>query len=127
PSSREIFLTWLLAFRINIFPTSVDPVKEIFRTRGSSSQAFPISSGFPVTTLKTPAGMPASSAASASFKAVSGVSSAGLTTTVQPQARAGAAFRTIIDAGKFQGVINAATPTGCFKTRILLLGAELGT
>jgi hypothetical protein len=41
-------------------------------------------------TLKTPSGMPASVQISASFKAVSGVSSDGLRTTEQPQASAGA-------------------------------------
>ena len=42
----------------------------------------------------------------------SGVSSAGLTTTVQPQASAGAIFHMPIMSGKFQGTMAATTPTG---------------
>src|SRR5271166_4580187 len=38
------------------------------------------------------------------------VSGAGLTTAVQPTARAGATLRVIIAAGKFHGVIAATTP-----------------
>ena len=45
--------------------------------------------------------------------AVSGVSAAGLSTTVQPAARAGAILRVAMAAGKFHGVTSAATPTGC--------------
>jgi len=36
-----------------------------------------------------------------------------LTTTVQPQAKAGPTFRVIIANGKFHGVIAPTTPTGC--------------
>ena len=46
----------------------------------------------------------------------SGVSSAGLTTTVQPAASAGETLRVIMAKGKFHGVIAATTPTGCFIT-----------
>ena len=72
-----------------------------------------------------PLGKPASSAKTAKAKAVKGVSSAGLTTTVQPAAKAAPAFLVIMAAGKFQGVIMAATPTGCLiKTNSLpLVGA----
>ncbi len=70
--------------------------------------------------LRTPAGMPASSARTASAIAVSGVCSAGFETTVHPTARAGAIFRAIIAAGKFQGVIVPTTPTGCLMTIIRL-------
>jgi uncharacterized protein (UPF0210 family) len=56
--------------------------------------------------------VPASCASSASASAVSGVCSAGLTTTVQPAASAGATLRVIIASGKFHGVIAAQTPTG---------------
>ena len=64
-----------------------------------------------MTTFRTPAGTPASSASNASASDVRGVSSAGLATTVQPAASAGAILRAIIAAGKFQGVIAATTPT----------------
>ena len=57
-------------------------------------------------------GTPASVASATSASEVSGVSSAGLQTTVQPAARAGAILRAIMAAGKFQGAIAAMAPTG---------------
>ena len=51
--------------------------------------------------------------------AVSGVSEAGLSTTVQPAASAGPILRVAIAAGKFHGVTSTETPTGCRMTRIL--------
>ena len=47
----------------------------------------------------TPGGSPASSKLSASASAVSGVSSAGLRTTVQPAQIAGASFHAAISSG----------------------------
>ena len=44
--------------------------------------------------------------------AVSGVCSAGFSTTVQPVARAGPHFHACISSGKFQGMIWPTTPTG---------------
>jgi len=64
--------------------------------------------------------MPAFAAKCASAKAVSGVSSLGRATTVQPAAKAGATFRVIIAKGKFHGVIAPTTPMGCLITTILL-------
>ena len=66
----------------------------------------------PVTTLTTPAGIPASCAISASARAVSGVWLAGLMMTVLPQASAGATFHDVSSSGKFHGTIAATTPTG---------------
>src|SRR5690606_57973 len=66
----------------------------------------------PVTTLKTPAGMPARAARTASAVAENGVSDEGWTMQVQPAASAAAALRVIMAEGKFQGVISAATPAG---------------
>ncbi|MNH26404.1 hypothetical protein D3C79_864570 [compost metagenome] len=65
-----------------------------------------------LTIFRTPAGTPASCASLTKANAVSGVSAAGLHTTVQPAASAGAIFRAIIAAGKFQGVMAATIPTG---------------
>jgi len=45
---------------------------------------------------------------------------AGLTTMVQPAARAGPALRVIMAAGKFQGVMAAQTPIGSLITTIRL-------
>ena len=42
-----------------------------------------------------------------------GVCSAGLSTTVLPQARAGPHFQASISSGKFHGMIWPTTPTGC--------------
>jgi hypothetical protein len=50
-------------------------------------------------TLMTPGGTPASSMIGISASIVSGVSDAGLSTTGQPAARAGAIFRVAIAAG----------------------------
>ena len=69
----------------------------------------------PATTLSTPSGSPASSAIRSSSSAVSGVSSAGLSTTVLPAASAGATFHEAITSGKFQGTISPTTPSGSRK------------
>jgi hypothetical protein len=55
--------------------------------------------------------------------AVSGVSVAGLRTTVQPAASAGPILRVAIAAGKFHGVTRTATPIGCRSTMILFVPA----
>src|SRR5207248_2882491 len=99
---------------ISIFPTPVEPVKPSLRTSGLDVISSPIAAALPVTTEKTPAGTPASSASTAHASAESGVWLAGFITIVHPAASAGAAFRVTIAAGKFQGVIPAVTPTGCF-------------
>ena len=70
-----------------------------------------------MSTLSTPAGMPARCASSATASADSGVCSAGLMITGQPAASAGATLRVIIAIGKFHGVIAAHTPIGCLMTR----------
>ena len=70
--------------------------------------------------------MPARCASSATASADSGVCSAGLMTTGQPAASAGATLRVIIAIGKFHGVIAAHTPIGCLMTRKRLLLSVLG-
>ena len=52
----------------------------------------------------------------------SGVSPAGLLTTAQPTASAGAILRASMALGKFHGVIVAMTPTGCLMTMMRLSG-----
>ena len=66
-------------------------------------------------TVNTPSGSPASSASSPSRIAVSGVSSAGLSTTVLPAASAGAKPQPAIGIGKFHGTITPTTPSGSWK------------
>ena len=46
---------------------------------------------------------------------MSGVSSAGLSTTVQPAASAGASFQLARLSGKFHGTMAPTTPTGSFS------------
>ena len=62
--------------------------------------------------LTTPGGSPASTQISAKASAVSGVNSAGFSTTVLPAASAGAIFQASISSGKFHGMICPQTPTG---------------
>lgn len=87
PSSRPTRLIPEAHFSYNNRPTSVDPVNDIPATNGLLQSKSPTEGAFErlqVTTLKTPFGKPASSANFAKAKQVSGVSSAGLITTVQP-------------------------------------------
>ncbi len=60
----------------------------------------------------TPFGSPTSAQISAKASAVSGVYSAGFSTTVLPAASAGAIFQASISSGKFHGMIWPQTPTG---------------
>ncbi len=112
PSSSEIRLMVGAHCAIKRRPTSVEPVKDSLRTISLLVSSAPISRALPVTICRTPAGIPAFSANTPRARAVSGVRSAGRTIIVQPAARAGAALRVIIAAGKFHGVIAAVTPTG---------------
>ena len=95
-------------------------MNDSFRTVRFDVSSAPMSAAGPVTTLITPRGTPARPASSASARAENGVCDAGLSTTVQPAAIAGAALRVIIASGKFHGVIQAATPIGCLSTTIRL-------
>ena len=58
-------------------------------TSGCAAMASPTTGPVPVTRLNTPAGRPISSMISARMNALSGATSLGLSTTVQPAARAG--------------------------------------
>ena len=62
--------------------------------------------------LTTPGGRSACWQISAKSSAVSGVVSAGLSTTVLPAASAGAIFQASMRSGKFHGMTWAATPRG---------------
>ncbi len=113
PSSIETLSTWSAATLSRVCPTSVEPVNDSFRTRGSWS-IFSITPEDPLatTTLTTPGGSPASCIRWTTASVVSGVSDAGLTMAVHPAASAGPIFLVAMAAGKFQGVIITATPTG---------------
>src|SRR5690349_23937484 len=113
PSSSDTFFTVEAHCRISSLPTSVEPVNENFRTSGLSVSSLPTRDDCDeVTTLNTPFGNPARCASSASANADNGVNCAGLITTVQPAAKAGATLRVIMALGKFHGVTAATTPTG---------------
>ena len=93
------------------------PVKDNFLTLLLTHSSEPTLAAFSfehVITLRTPEGTPAISPNLAKAKLESGVSSLGLSITVQPAARAGAIFRAPIANGKFHGVIAAHTPTGTY-------------
>ena len=100
PSSRLIFFRLLLpAACIISLPTSTLPVKAILSTSMWAARAAPAVSPKPVTTLTTPSGTPASRMSWPSSSAERGVCSAGLSTMVQPAARAGASFQAAIIRG----------------------------
>ena len=86
--------------------------------RGWVESASPIRGPSPVRQLTRPAGRPARSARSQSAHAARGASIAGLTTTAQPAASAGASFQITRATGKFQGVIAATTPSGAGRTQL---------
>ncbi len=111
PSSRVTFLSLPATARAIALPTSVDPVKATLSTSGCDTMARPVSPA-PVTMLTTPGGRSACWQISAKSSAVSGVVSAGFSTTVLPQARAGAIFHASISSGKFHGMTWPATPSG---------------
>src|SRR5947209_18687436 len=104
-------------------PTSVEPVKPILRINGCVSSCAPTSrERLVVRTLNTPGGSPAASVIRAMASAVSGVAEAGLSTTLQPAARAGAILRVTIVAGKFHGVTAATGPIGWRNTQYRFQG-----
>ena len=111
PSSSESFFPDPAVALRMMRPTSVEPVNAILSTSACATSSPPVRPS-PVTTFSTPGGSPARCAISARHSAVSGVNSAGLSTTVFPAASAGAIFQASIRSGKFQGMICPTTPTG---------------
>ena len=117
PSSIDVRSTPSAACSSSFCPTGVEPVKDSLRSRGSRMIGSDTAPDVEVVmTLTTPFGSPASSSSFAKYSVVSGVSSAGLMTTVQPAASAGAILRVAIASGKFHGVIRKHGPTGCCDT-----------
>ena len=101
-------------------------MNDSLRTLSLPVNSPPMATASPVTTLNTPAGMPARCASSAMASAEKGVCGAGLTTMGQPAASAGPALRVIIAAGKFHGVIAATTPIGLAQHHDALVGLVAG-
>ena len=111
PSSIETRCSSSADCRISTLPTVVEPVKLTLRSRSSAISALLSDlESLVVTMLRTPAGRPTSSSVAASASIVSGVSSAGLTTIVQPAAMAGPILRVPMASGKFHGVMNRHGP-----------------
>ena len=76
--------------------------------------------------MKTPSGIPASIASSATLNADKGDCSAGFKIKLFPVANAGANFQQAINKGKFQGVTAPTTPRGSFvivAIKLSLVGA----
>src|SRR5215510_794914 len=94
-------------------PTPFEPVNETALTAGWRMISSPASDPDPITRFKTPEGIPAASKISTIRTAVAGVNDAGLKTTVFPATNAGAIFQIGIATGKFHGVTQATTPSGC--------------
>ncbi len=111
PSSRVARLRVPAMERAIILPTAVEPVKASLSMPGWSTIACPVGPA-PVMMLTTPGGRSACWHTSAKSSAVSGVVSAGLSTTVLPHASAGATFQASMSSGKFHGTIWPTTPTG---------------
>src|SRR5207244_8390956 len=103
-------------------PTVFEPVKLTALMCELSTRAGPTWDPRPTTRFNTPGSRPALSRTSARCQAVSGVSSAGLSTTVLPKARAGATFHVGMATGKFQGVIKATGPSGTRSAKRNVLG-----
>ena len=83
----------------------------------------------PVTMFTTPGGSSAWRTTSQKSSAVSGVVSAGLSTTVFPAASAGASFHASISSGKFHGMIwpgDAERPRRAVRERVLELVGPAG-
>jgi hypothetical protein len=126
PSSMDTRRSWSEACATSLRPTSVEPVNDSLRSRGSLiSGSMVAPDRAVVTTLSTPPGSPTSSRILASASIDSGVWLAGFTTMVQPAATAGPILRVPIAIGKFHGVISRHGPTGCFmvSSRPAPLGA----
>ena len=96
-------------------PVRVSPTKPIALISGCAVSDLPVVSPMPLTTLTTPGGTPASWTNSARRMAVTGLHSAGLCTTVQPAASAGAIFHVLSMKGVFQGVMTPTGPMGCLS------------
>ena len=115
PSSRVTRLTCSAQPAMTRRPTSVEPVKHTLRTATATKIAAPTTLPFPGRICSTPSGSPDSSASSPMRSTLRGVSSAGLTTTVLPAARAGTKPQPAMAMGKFHGTIMPTTPRGSWK------------
>ena len=110
PSSSLTRFVWARSARFQ--PTPPEPVNVISFTRSSATISSPIAPAEPTITLTQPGGRPASTSRLARNSAESGVDDAGLRTTGQPAASAGAILWATRFAGKLNGEIAPITPIG---------------
>ncbi len=111
PSSRLTRFTRAAAAAWMALPVATEPVNDTASMAAEVTRAAPTTSPTPWTTLKTPGGIPASSASSAMRTADMGVCSAGFSTTLLPALMAAAtAANTAV--GPFHGVIRPMAPIG---------------
>ena len=96
-------------------PAAVEPVNATLSIPGWATSSSPTSRP-PGRMLTTPGGRPIPSMTSASSRASSGVSPAGLMTMEHPASRAGASFVAIRNCGMFHGTIAATTPADSLRT-----------
>src|SRR5262245_45252447 len=113
PSSIAGLTTLSAASCRSLRPTSVEPVKETTRTRGSCNMVLTtLPDERDGMTLTAPAGTPASCRIGISASMVSGVSEAGLSTTVQPAASAGPILRAATIRGRHMPLSHQQRDTG---------------
>ena len=99
PSSTATLVTCSAAIREMVFPVAKPPVKEMKSTSSVSVRAAPSTAPLPCTRFTTPGGTPASSISRVKATVLSGVTSLGFRTIVQPAASAGATFQDICNSG----------------------------
>ena len=110
------------AWRDTISPVWVEPVNATAWVPGFTASSSPTSGPGPSTKLNTPGGKSASATQSARTPEHTAVDGAGVHTTAQPQASAGASTSAGIVYGQFQGVISPSTPTGRRRSSTRLPG-----
>ena len=99
PSSSTTFFTDGAATWATRSPARVEPVNDTMSTSGCAGKRFANDRPSPLTRLNTPAGKPISSMISARINALTGATSDGLSTTVQPAAIAEATLAPIWFSG----------------------------
>ena len=97
-------------------PTAREPVKATIATSGLSTSVRPTVSPSPGRQISASGGTPASCSSAVSRSAISGVCSAGLSTTALPQASAAAVMPPGIASEKFHGGITATTPRAATRS-----------
>ena len=104
--------------------TAVDPVNTTPAVCGSPTSTAPTDPS-PGRSCRTPPGMPASRRISTIRAAISGVSSAGLASTVLPAPSAAATWPVKIASGKFHGLMQTTGPSGRWVSLSKLLATSV--